>query len=144
MSRQKRHSEKGFSLIELLIVVLIIGILAAIAIPNFIISRQSANAASAISSLRVIHSAESQHLVAHGRYGSLAELGALRYIEDNNLVSGAKSSYSFTIPATYNFISYQALAAPVVPGQWAYFFVDETGVIRIQMGSAASAVSPQL
>ena len=51
----KNENEKGFSLIELLVVVIIIAIVAAIAIPNLLASRRAANEASAISSLRTIH-----------------------------------------------------------------------------------------
>ena len=71
-------NEKGFSLVELLVVVIIIAIIAAIAIPNLLASRRAANEASAINSMRSIHSAQVTYFATEGAnevYGSLADLG---------------------------------------------------------------------
>src|SRR6476619_7532473 len=96
-------NQKGFSLVELLVVVIIIAIVAAIAIPNLLASRRSANEASAISSLRTIHSAEATYQATQGNntnYGDLAALRAATSPDPNGLIdtalgSGSKSGYTF-------------------------------------------------
>ena len=131
-------NEKGFSLVELLVVVIIIAIVAAIAIPNLLASRRSANEASAVSSLRTIHSAQATYQATQGlntNYGTLAQLMAVAAPDtagliDTALGSGAKSGYNFTVDASTAQI-YCAEAHPTTPGTTGNrsFAVSQPGVI---------------
>jgi type IV pilus assembly protein PilA len=128
-------SQKGFSLVELLVVVIIIAIVAAIAIPNLLASRRAANEASAISSLRTIHSAEATYQATLGsntQYGDLSDLGTAGLID--NVLGGSdatsKSGYDFTAVNTTSQV-YCAEAHPTTPGTTGVrsFAVSQPGVI---------------
>jgi type IV pilus assembly protein PilA len=103
-----KSNQKGFSLVELLVVVIIIAIVAAIAIPNLLASRRAANEASAISTLRTIHSAEAVYQATTGNSTDYAPGSGLTGLVDAVLAQDtfSKSGYDFTVgigatPATY-------------------------------------------
>ena len=143
--------QKGFSLIELLIVVAIILIIAAIAIPNLIKSKMAANEAAAVGALRTLTTAEIAYSTACpniGFTGTLADLGTAATCPGGNnqidpaLQTGNKSGYTFTLGGTTGtpVVTFTANANPITPGSSGTrrFFVDQTGVIRYNQTAAAT------
>ena len=127
----KTRDHGGFSLIELIIVVTIIGIIASIALPNLLASRRAATEASAQSSMRTIGSCEAtyMHTVGNNTYADLATLG-VQTLTDSVLASGVKSGYAFTVNTI----------AGSSPQFWAYAIPTTTSGIT-QTGTRRFAIS---
>lgn len=155
-SRQAR----GFSLIELLIVVAIILIIAAIAIPNLLRARISANEASAVSSIRTIQQAELSYTTSYpnnGYAGQLANLGgaipcvpspATSCLIDQSLAGGTKAGYAFAAaggnPVNGANTTYTVGAAPISFNQSGVrlFCSTEDNVIRWDANASKSTTPP--
>jgi prepilin-type N-terminal cleavage/methylation domain-containing protein len=149
-----RRSDPGFSLVELLIVVAVILIIAAIAIPNFITSKLRANESGAVEDMRTITSANVVYSTTWqvGYAATLATLGGnpatptqtAAGLLDSVVSSGNASGYTYSYsPGNTdgggNIDNYTLNASPNVPGQTGvrYFYTDQTGVIRFNFTQTA-------
>jgi len=136
--------EHGFSLVELLIVVSIITIIAAVAVPSLISSKVAANESSAISSVRTITTAQFTYAATLGSGTYSADLPTLQgaSLIDNALGGGSKDGYNFTTSSGAD--TFTVTAVPVDPGVTGErgFFSDQTGVIRYNDSGAAGPADP--
>jgi len=162
-----RSKLAGFSLIELLIVVAVILVIAAIAIPNLLRSRMAANEASAVASVRSINTSQVVYQSTYniGFAAGLIDLGdggvaanctpptlpvsTSSCLIDSSLATGSKSGYNFTYtPVSTGAVvsTYRVNADPISSGGSGqrHFFSDETLVIRVNNVAVASGADPPI
>jgi len=137
----------GFSLIELLIVVAVIGVIAAIAVPNLVQSKLVANEGKAITAVRSLGTAQVTYATKDGAGNFAQDLNALETAEliDSVLGSGTTDSYTFVVSGSG--VTFQINARPRVyqTSGIRSFYADESGVIRYNTANArANASSPGL
>ncbi len=138
---------RGFTLVEIMIVVAIIALLAAIAIPNLLRARLNANESAAIGAMQTISTACQSYRSSNPTYPSnLSALGNATppYI-DSVLAGGAKHGYNFSLSGSTNTFTATAVPQTYQTTGTRSFYVDHSGVIRYtDTGVAATATSPPI
>lgn len=133
----KKNNSKGFSLLELLIVVAIILIIATIAIPSLLRSRQAANESAAVANLRTINTAQVTYLSSSGgNYGSVTALVTAGLLDSR--FTGTVSGYNYVVTASGPDYTATADPASTNTGRYGYYSVPD-GVVRY---STQSALAP--
>ena len=146
-----RRNQDGFSLIELLIVVAIIGIIAAIAIPNLLKSQQAARETAALTEVKTLGNQQVLYSITkgHGKFTDLATLGSMSYV-DSNMATGTKGGYVYAttpinaegMPAMFDTTAHPSAVGTFGTGNRS-FYSNETMVVFESDGIQPPTATPQ-
>lgn len=143
------RGREGFSLIELMIVLVVIAVIVSIAVPNLLESKKATNEASAIAAMRTICTAQMVYANTLGSGKFAASLNVLETAKllDPVLSSGKKDGYVYTLASVNNGLDFNAVAVPETVGKTGYrgFYTDATAVIRYSAdGSPPNSSNPPI
>ena len=142
-----RNRQGGFSLVELLIVVAVIGIIAAIAVPSLIQAQKRAREGAAVGCLRAYTSAQYSFHATRGRYrryGTTAELAA-GFLDPVLMTTGSRNQYTYTFTLGPGLTTFTGNADPISTTSGdTHYFCDVSAVIRFEDGAPASITSTPL
>jgi type IV pilus assembly protein PilA len=151
IARTRRNARRGFSLIELLIVIAIILVIVTIAVPQYNKQMMSAHETAAIQAIQTLHAVETQYYSQFGRYATtLAELGppasgaagpAAADLISRDLAEGRKSGYVFTVAATPTGYAISAVPETFNSSGRRTFYSDQTLIVRNNWSQEPANVS---
>ena len=140
-----RKPGDGFTLVELIMVVAVLSIVVTLALPGLATAKRRANETSAITALRMISSAQSQHRVRNGTFTDVTTLESIGFL-DQNFSDNEKSGYMFENAQDPSSSAWALQANPVNVGVTGdrYYYVDTSGVIRYNDSAQAGPADPAI